>query len=149
MAMKMRFWMAWILGSTAALACLAGCASKAPVVDGDSQYVYVVGSVNKQVRLKYVEKMTLLEALSEAGFVHSDALQCYVRWVDKSGPIIKKRRFSYSALVSGGQSNSMIHRGDIIRVYRHPLYAFMDFLERMLQPVRSLLPQATNIASAG
>ncbi len=117
----------------------AGCAYGPIILDAERNNVYVVGSVNEQVALQYEEGMTILDALSKAQFPHKDALKMRVRWVDKSGKIIHRKRFSYTKVVEGKTNNYPLSPGDIIVVYRNPIYVVLDFIERCLQPVRSLL----------
>ena len=134
----------WTPLPLAALLCLSACA--APLtLPVEQNRVYVLGSVPKQVVLDYEEGMTILDALGKAEFPDADALRMRVRWVDKSGPLLRKRNFSYNAVAKGGASNAALHPGDIIYVYRHPIYVVLDFIERLLQPARSLISSTTPI----
>lgn len=123
---------------------LTGCAGPRLVGPYEKHKVYVLGSVNKQVAIEWLPEMTLMEVLSKADFPHPDSLKFHIRWVDKSGPLIRKRSFSYSAIIKGKANNELVHPGDIIYLYRHPLYIILDFVERVLQPVSSVFaPAAT------
>lgn len=127
---------------------LLGACARPFALPAERNKVYILGSVKKQVMVEYRKDMTLLEALSYAQFPDYDAMQSYVRWVDKSGPLIVKRHFSYSALVTGGASNAAVHPGDIIFVYQNPFFQLLNFVERLLRPVRVLLTPVT-AASTG
>jgi len=135
------------LASVIPLLLLCSCAT--PLTqEVEKNHVYVLGSVGKEVALDYAEGMTILDALGKAGFPSKDALRMHVRWVDKSGPLIQRRSFSYNAVIKGRATNQAVHPGDIIYLYRHPVYVVLDFVERLLQPVRSVLsavaPAAAN-----
>jgi protein involved in polysaccharide export with SLBB domain len=126
---------------------LYGCAGPRLVQDTEKNKVYVLGSVNKQVEMDYLPGMTLMEALNKADFPHNDSIKFHIRWVDKSGPVIRKRSFSYSAILKGAANNEEVHGGDIIYLYRNPIYVVLDFVERMLQPARSLFAPAASVGS--
>jgi protein involved in polysaccharide export with SLBB domain len=127
---------------------LYGCASTPRLAQkAEKDKVYVLGSVNKQVEVEYLPGMTLMEALSKAEFPHNDSIKFHVRWIDKSGPLIRRRTFSYSAILKGKANDEEVHAGDIIYLYRNPFYVVLDFFERMLQPARSLFAPVTSVGS--
>ncbi len=88
-----------------------------------------------------------MEALSKADFPHNDSIKFHVRWIDKSGTVIRKRSFSYSAILKGAANDQEIHPGDILYLYRNPFYVVLDFVERVLQPARSLFAPVTSLGS--
>ena len=134
---------------TLLLLVLAGCSAPRLVQKFEQNKVYVLGSVNKQVEIAYEPGMTLMQALSRADFPHDDSIKCHVRWVDKSGPLIRRRSFSYSAILKGKANDEEVHPGDIVYLYRHPLYVLLDFVERVLQPIGAVFKPATTAASGG
>jgi len=127
---------------------LVGCVGPRLTQSAERHKVYVLGSVNCQVEVDYRPGLTLMQALSHAGFPHNDSIKFHVHWVDKSGTLIRRRTFSYSAIVKGKANDQEVHAGDIIYLYRNPFYVILDLIERVLQPVRSVFTPATAAAGA-
>lgn len=131
-------------------AVLAGCGGLATTRQYErNNKLYVIGAANKQVMVDWVPGMTVMQLLSHAEFPHPDAMTSWVTWVDKSGPVIEKRRFSYSAIVKGSANDFLVHPGDIIYLRRNPIYAILDGIERFFQPIASIFRPAAAAATAG